>query len=849
MKKNAIILAVFLVLSLLLPASSANALSSHLSGLISNRVDGSQTLLGHVPSAIASSKFQYHANSNEALDLQIELPLRHPDQLDSLLANIYNPQSPLYHQWLTPAQFTAQFGYTGAEIDSLLVKEFMGAQGITVTGQSANGLIVRVRGNVPAIENAFGVHINHYIKADGRPFFATDTNPTIPAQLAGKIVAIGGLDNLPKFKPHFQAQGMRASANALLGTGPGGYLAPSDVKTAYNLTVVPASGSGQTVALFELDGYTASDITHYEAQFGLPNVPLQNVLIDGFNGVPDYNNFGGAYEVTLDIEILTGFAPGSNIMVYEAANTTQSWIDEWSRIASDNKAKAVSCSWGEPEIDSPTLNFDNTIFQQMASQGQAVFVAAGDSGAFDAGGSTLAVDEPASQPFVTAVGISKLTFNSNETYGSESASVYGGGGHSVFFSIPPYQITMASHAQAAAKVSQTMRNLPDVALTADAATGYAFYIKNSWGGFYGSSISAPIWASFLSLVNQGLGSSGPLGFANPWLYQTAQNSANYANDFHDIATGNNGYYPAMTGFDDAVGLGSFNGLNLYNALTSTTAATPPSAPTGLAASAGNARVSLSWNSSAGAVSYNVLRSTQNGGPYTSLASSVLMTYTDTAVTNGTTYYYVVTAVNSAGPSGYSNQASAKPVLPPPGAPTGLKATAGNAQVALSWNAVSTATSYNVLRSTSSTGTFTAITNPVSNTNYTDTTAVNGTTYYYVVSANNSGGTGPNSAQVSATPAMITVAPPTNLTGKATKDGRQPAILLQWNKSTSPNIKQYNIYRSTGTATPVLYGSAAASASGVYDLGVTHGITYNYDVTAVNNTGIESKPSNKVTVVF
>jgi fibronectin type 3 domain-containing protein len=177
--------------------------------------------------------------------------------------------------------------------------------------------------------------------------------------------------------------------------------------------------------------------------------------------------------------------------------------------------------------------------------------------------------------------------------------------------------------------------------------------------------------------------------------------------------------------------------------------TVPAAPTGLQATAGNAQVSLSWNASTGATSYNVKRSTTSGGPYTTVASPTATNYTDTGLTNGTTYYYVVSAVNSAGESANSGQVSATPNAPPT-APTGLAATAGNAQVSLSWNASTGATSYNVKRSTTSGGPYTTVASPTA-TNYTDTGLTNGTTYYYVVSAVNSAGESANSTEVSATP--------------------------------------------------------------------------------------------------
>src|SRR5271166_4417979 len=147
----------------------------------------------------------------------------------------------------------------------------------------------------------------------------------------------------------------------------------------------------------------------------------------------------------------------------------------------------------------------------------------------------------------------------------------------------------------------------------------------------------------------------------------------------------------------------------------------PGVPSGLQATAGNAQVSLTWNASTGATSYNVKRSTTSGGPYTKIASPTTASYTDTGLTNGTPYYYVVTTVNSAGESGASSQATATPTVPVtiPSAPTGLQAAAGNAQVSLTWNASTGATSYNVKRSTTSGGPYTKIASPTT-ASYTDT---------------------------------------------------------------------------------------------------------------------------------
>jgi subtilisin family serine protease len=196
------------------------------------------------------------------------------------------------------------------------------------------------------------------------------------------------------------------------------------------------------------------------------------------------------------------------------------------------------------------------------------------------------------------------------------------------------------------------------------------------------------------------------------------------------------------------GLVSSNGrLNVDKALRSCAPASPPPAPTGLLATAGNAKVTLTWNASAGAASYSVRRSTTPGSGYTTVGTPSTNSYTDTSVTNGTPYYYVVTATNSAGTSGNSNEASATPVVPPPPpAPTGLTATPGNAQVKLTWSALSGAASYKVYRRLSGASYGWPLTTVTAAT-YTNTSLTNGTTYFYVVSAVKDGVEGPQSSEV------------------------------------------------------------------------------------------------------
>ncbi|MEO8097235.1 MAG: hypothetical protein ABI811_05995, partial [Acidobacteriota bacterium] len=193
----------------------------------------------------------------------------------------------------------------------------------------------------------------------------------------------------------------------------------------------------------------------------------------------------------------------------------------------------------------------------------------------------------------------------------------------------------------------------------------------------------------------------------------------------------------------------------------------PAAPTGLTAVPGNGQVSLSWAAVGGATSYNVKRATLSGGPYTVIATPSGTTFVNTGLTNGTTYFYVVSGINAIGEGANSAQVSASPVAPPL-APTGLTATLGNGQISLSWTAVANAVSYNVKRSTTTGGPFTTIAN-VATPTFVNDTLTNGTAYFYVVSSLNSLGEGSNSSELGATPSATGTPFITGLNGNALRN--------------------------------------------------------------------------------
>jgi len=556
---------------------------------------GLVTLPGHVPAAVSRLQPNGLLPAAASLHLAIGLPVRNQRSLDNLLQQINDPASPNYHQYLTPEQFTARFGPT--EQDYQKVIDFARANGLTVVNTHPNRMLLDVSGKVADIGKAFQVTLRTYHHpTENRDFFAPDTNPTVDAALP--ILRIGGLDNysLPhpgiKARPRNQpAAGTRAAGSApggtpAFGSGPGGTYEGNDFRTAY-VPGTSLTGAGQNVGLLEFDGFYASDITAYENQIGLTNNIPQLVVVPIDGGVPTPTPYGDP-EVSLDIEMVVSLSPGvSKIYVYEEPNNGSPWEDILNRMANDNLAKQLSCSWGGGPPDAVA----EQIFQQMAVQGQTFFNAVGDSDAF-----VGPISFPSDSPHITEVGGTTLTTGSGASYTSETVWNWGieygddgvgsSGGISTYYAIPSWQTNISVTAN---KGSTTMRNVPDVALTADYI--WVIYDGGLADWFGGTSCAAPLWAAFTALVNQQAASIGhaPVGFINPALYAIAA-GPNYTNCFHDTTTGNNTWsgspnlFYAVTNYDLCTGLGTPNGTNLINALAASvnpvTHISPPPAPYG-----------------------------------------------------------------------------------------------------------------------------------------------------------------------------------------------------------------------------------------------------------------------------
>jgi hypothetical protein len=521
-----------------------------------------QVLRGHVPAAVARLQPLGALPGTNRLLLAIGLPLHNQEALTNLLRQIYDPASGGYRQYLTPEQFTRAFGPTESEYQAVI--GFAKANGLEVTGTHPNRMLVDVMGAVADVERAFQVKLRVYQHPqDARTFFAPDTEPSVDKGL--RVLHISGLHDYTLPHPLFRRQPSRPGSGATprAGSAPDGSGAyfGKDFRDAY-LPGLSLTGAGQSVGVFELEGYYKTDITTYETEAGQTQVPLSNVLVDGFNGVPVKADQGGITEASLDIEMAVSMAPGlSRVLVYEGTPyfVTATVDDVFNRMATDNLAKQLSCSWGF-DIDTTSQQ----IFQQFAAQGQSFFLASGDNGSFGS-----FVDQPADDPFLTVVGGTTLTTSSSRDWVSETAWDYSGGGISSIYPIPDWQqgIDMSLN-----QGSTTMRNVPDVALVADNV-----WLRADNGDYFatsGTSFATPLWAAFTALVNEQAAASGkpPVGFLNPALYAIGKGDS-YTECFHDITIGDNtstnnpDLFFAVAGYDLCTGWGTINGgASLINAL-------------------------------------------------------------------------------------------------------------------------------------------------------------------------------------------------------------------------------------------------------------------------------------------
>lgn len=495
--------------------------------------------------------------SSQIMSLDIVLPLRNQEGLETLLSDIYDPKSGLYRHFLTVPEFTARFGPTQAEYDAVL--QFAKKNGFAIVGGTRDGMDVQIKGPVSAVETAFHISMHTYQHpTENRTFYAPDREPT--PDLAFSLWHISGLDNysiphtlLVKKSDYAKANGISPEAvvsHATTGSGPSASFLGSDMRAAY-YGGTALTGAGQNLGLFEYEGTDLADLTTYFKNVGQTNsVPITLLSTDGTSTSCLAADGCDDTEQTLDMTQAIGMAPGLASLVVYVGSTDTAMISAMT--THSPLPTTIGCSWGWTPADPTTLD---PYFEKMAAQGQNFFAASGDSSTWSSRNEAW----PADDAYVVSVGGTDLTTSSAAgPWKSETAWTDSGGGISPDkIAIPAWQ-KLTGVITSTNKGSTKYRNGPDVSANAN----FTFYtcadqttcLANEYGG---TSFAAPMWAGFIALVNQQLVANGDstIGFINPTIY--AQNiTSTYSTDFHDITSGKSGSYSAVTGYDLVTGWGS-----------------------------------------------------------------------------------------------------------------------------------------------------------------------------------------------------------------------------------------------------------------------------------------------------
>jgi kumamolisin len=559
------------------------------------------------------------------ISVALVLPSRDPAGAEAFVAHVSNPADPLFHQYLAPADYARKFGASPQDYAAAL--QWARSRGLTVGEQFTGNHVLVLHGPAARIEQAFSVTLQDFRGADGQVFHAPSNEPVLPAALAGRMSVIG-LSDQHKFAPNVILRPPGAAASPRVAKfKPFGYSA-ANLRQAYTVQAQSIGKHTETVAVFEQGGYVYSDVATYISANGLLPRPVNLRGVNGYRGAVD--DPGVELESVLDIDMLLAMNPViKQVLVYEDGDDPYqvALIASLAAMATDKRADIISVSYGIPELvyysgGAAALNAESIVLTQLAAQGQTVIASAGDGGAYCqpiGGDGSYCVEDMAGQPKVLSVGGTTLFTTPQGDYDSEEAwndlaSGLGatGGGVSAHWKIPGYQQTKPNNYLTTINGgSATMRNVPDVAAVANAATGVAVYsaLNGGWVVVGGTSVAAPIWAGILSVANsnsKGLG-FGAIGFYNPGLYQIAEarRSRNVL-DFADVVTGENGS-PALFGntgfvagldYDNTTGFGSPLGLavNLDTALLATDPNNhkAPPAPRGLLGGVTSTSLRLSW---------------------------------------------------------------------------------------------------------------------------------------------------------------------------------------------------------------------------------------------------------------
>jgi kumamolisin len=474
----------------------------------------------------------------------------HQRALARAVAQIEDPRSVSFRQFIDPAAFGRRFGISRRGLAAL--EREIRARGLHIDAAYPQRTALRVSGSVATVERLLHVRLLRFGDARGRRYIAPAGAPSIPPALGGAVDGITGLDTRPRVQAH---------------DVPRGGLTPQTVARAYDVSPLHhlgVLGQGRRIALISFATFDPGDVGAFAARYGIPGPAPRLIAVDG--GTSDTADQA---ETELDIDVLRALAPQAQVLVYEAPASTSGYADAINRIVADRQTDVISSSWGQCEIglDPAERLAEQRSLTAAVAAGVTTFVATGDAGAYDCQQAdltnhSLSVDWPASSADAVAVGGTRLYLRADGSYLREAAwedqlsAQGGGGGSSILAARPAWQAGLGDLAAGS-------RQTPDVSAAADPGTPWSYVSYGAVAHVGGTSAATPFWAATALLVGQYAAGHGiaRIGFLAPILYALASSRQPFA-PLHDVVLGGNRYYQAGPGWDAATGLGSPEVYNL-----------------------------------------------------------------------------------------------------------------------------------------------------------------------------------------------------------------------------------------------------------------------------------------------
>jgi subtilase family serine protease len=526
----------------------------------------------------------------QGMTLRFSMTADQQAALDQLLANQQNPASPRYHQWLSPAEYAAQFGLSSA--DMAKVSAWLTGEGFTVTSVANGGMFIAFDGTVAQAQRAFSTSI-HNLSLNGTAHFANVRNASVPSALASVVGAVTGLHN---FRLQPRARTRVVSPEYTSSISQNHYVAPGDIYTIYNSTPLlnnSINGAGETIAVLGQVDIYAADVVAFRSASGLSTTNLPTT-VHAFGTDPGNAltcnpcttgpTQGDLAESSIDVEWSGAMAPSATILFVNGTNVLPgaTGTDAMSFAIDNNLAPIITNSYGNCESawGSTDILAANNLFKQASAQGQTILAASGDQGATDCDAGPVAgegrqVDFPGSSPYVTsmggtqfndgtatgatqywsstngATGGSALSYIPEAVWSNEAAvGNYnfggGGGGASAFFTKPTWQVGSPADAArdvpdlalAASDAHDAFLYCVNVALSESCTTGYRT-ASNSLNVAGGTSFDSQIFGGMLALIEQEISATKGLGNINPTLYALGNNPTYAPLVFNDVTAGNN----------------------------------------------------------------------------------------------------------------------------------------------------------------------------------------------------------------------------------------------------------------------------------------------------------------------